>query len=159
MYQLFIPCLVFGSVLETAHSSINSLYHPSLSSSIQELWVPISMAALRLALCAIISVPLVELIARKKEPAVKRVIFLCLLQGNSNTMPLLVMQSLCQNFSPFHEQPACYARAMGYASLFMVVVNVVGVSHMEICFCFFFFFCVSFSFLLFSFPLFLFKVI
>ena len=57
----------------------------------------------------------------------RRAIFACLILGNANSMPLIVMQSLCDTFPPLQQGGKCYVKSMGYASLFMTVVNIVAV--------------------------------
>lgn len=74
-----------------------------------------------------LALPLTRIIAKDKEEAVRRTVFVCLVLGNANTMPLLVMQSLCSEFVPLQFDDKCYTQAMGYASLFMTVVNIVAV--------------------------------
>lgn len=119
---------MFGSVLDTvynaaqrANSSVDD------SSAMQELWVPIALAITVLALTAIVAFPVTRIIAANKEEAVRRAIFACIMLGNANTMPLLVMQSLCSEFSPFQFDGKCFIQSMGYASLFMTVVNMIAV--------------------------------
>eukprot|EP00178_Gracilaria_changii_P024990 TRINITY_DN759_c0_g1_i3.p1 TRINITY_DN759_c0_g1~~TRINITY_DN759_c0_g1_i3.p1 ORF type:complete len:330 (+),score=41.32 TRINITY_DN759_c0_g1_i3:727-1716(+) len=127
VYLLFIPSLVFGSILETTHSALKSLrLNQGDASALQEIWVPVALAFLIYIITAFIAFPITRLIAREKQEAVKRAIFACLILGNANTMPLLVMQSLCQTFPPLQESQSCYAKSMGYASLFLTVVNIVS---------------------------------
>lgn len=128
LYRLFIPCLVFGSVLDTvynaaqrANSSVGD------SSAMQELWVPVVLAITVFVVTAIVAFPLTRIIAANKEEAVRRAIFACLILGNANTMPLLVMQSLCSEFSLMQFDGKCFTQSMGYASLFMTVVNIFAV--------------------------------
>ncbi|CAN8076853.1 unnamed protein product [Agarophyton chilense] len=127
VYLLFIPSLVFGSILETTHSALMSVQQTGgNASSLQEIWVPVALALIVYLITAFIAFPITRLVARHKQEAVKRAIFACLILGNANTMPLLVMQSLCETFPPMQTAPQCYAKSMGYASLFLTVVNIVS---------------------------------
>lgn len=94
----------------------------------QELWVPTALAIAVFLVSSLVALPLTRIIAKNKEDAVKRTVFVCLVLGNANTMPLLVMQSLCSEFAPLQFDGKCFTQAMGYASLFMTIVNIVAVS-------------------------------
>lgn len=126
--MLFIPSLVFGSVLDTVHSAIKTASSSAGDpKALQDLWVPISLALGIFAVTALVAFPLTRFVGRNKQEPVRRAIFACLILGNANTMPLLVMQSLCTTFPPFESDSKCYTKAMGYASLYMTIVNIVAV--------------------------------
>lgn len=129
LYKLFIPSLIFGSVLDTVHNAIQQANEADGDpAALQDLWFPIVLAFAVFLVSGLIAFPLTYLVARRKEEAVRRAIFICLTLGNANTMPLLVMQSLCNTFEPLQEGGKCYTRSMGYASLYITIVNIVTVS-------------------------------
>eukprot|EP00737_Agarophyton_chilense_P002395 gb/GEZJ01002725.1/.p1 GENE.gb/GEZJ01002725.1/~~gb/GEZJ01002725.1/.p1 ORF type:complete len:264 (-),score=28.88 gb/GEZJ01002725.1/:1241-2032(-) len=125
--DMFIPCLVFVSILHTTHSAIETLLTSDESiSALQQIWVPILLAFLVLGVGAAFAFPITRVIAADKQESVRRAIFLCLTLGNANVLPLLVMQSLCDTFPPLMETPQCYEKSMGYASLFLTIVNIIS---------------------------------
>lgn len=128
MKNLFIPALVFGSILHTAHSAIETLITSRDSVALQQIWVPVALAFLVFGMAAVFAYPITKLIASGKQEAVQRAVFACLVLGNANVMPLLVMQSLCATFPPLMSTPHCYDKSMGYASLFLTVINIISVS-------------------------------
>lgn len=120
---------MFGSVLDTAHRTIVTVkVHANDTTVLQDLWVPVALAFSVFLITLLIALPVTALVAARKEVAVRRAMFLCAMLGNSNTMPLLVMQSLCHSFTPLRDNNRCYATGVEYASLYMTVVNMVAVS-------------------------------
>lgn len=122
-YKVFLPALVFTATLETVK---NGLSHNG--SALQDIWVPLAAAILIFLLTAAIAHPLTLLFAKRKEEAVRRVMWSCIVLGNSNTMALLVMQSLCDSFAPLNHDPKCVVRSTGFASLYITVVTLFTVS-------------------------------
>lgn len=75
--------------------------------------------------CACAAWLAVRIIARNKEEAVRRVIFACIMLGNAGNMPMLILQSLCDNFAPLRQQPNCLTTSAGVTSLFSLPFNIV----------------------------------
>lgn len=93
----------------------------------QHVWIPVLLAFITFLVSALIAFPLTFFLAQHKQEAVRRAMFACLILGNANSIPLLVLQSLCDTFEPLQEGGECYATSMGYATLFMTVINMIAV--------------------------------
>lgn len=115
---MFLPALVFTSILETVNHGLTGT-----AGALQDVWVPLATAVLIFIVTAVIAHPLTLLLARDKEEVVRRVMWTCIVLGNSNTLALLVMQSICDSFSPLKEDPSCVVRSAGYASLYITIVT------------------------------------
>lgn len=79
-------------------------------------------------LACVIAFPVTWVIASGKDELVKRAIFMCLVLGNSNSMALLIMQSLCDTYQPLGNVPKCVTRSTTYSTLFILPVTVLTVS-------------------------------
>lgn len=116
VYKIFLPALVLASILETVDHGLTGNI-----GSLQEVWVPLAAGVLIFIITAIVAHPPTLLLVNGKEEAVRRVIWICIVLGNSNTVELLVMQSICDSFSPLKEDPTSLVRSTGYASFYIAI--------------------------------------
>lgn len=100
----------------------------SSSASLQDIWLPPVMAIIIHLVTALLSFPIIWIVARGKEEAVRRTAFLCLMLGNTNSMVLIIMKSLCDNYVPLQQGGRCFSQSAGFASLFTSVGTILSVS-------------------------------
>lgn len=119
---VFLPALLFGSILETVTSARAG------SAPAHELVYIVAWATTLLAVGGIVGMLVVAIVARKKEVAVKRAVFACVTLGNANTLPLLLMNGLCDGYAPIRDDPECVSKSTGYIALFLIAWNIATVS-------------------------------
>lgn len=120
---MFLPALVFSSVIKTVTYATSGR-----GGTLQDVWVPITAAALIFIVAAVVTFPVVRFLLKEKEEFVRRAIWISLVLGNSNTLPLLVMNSICDCFEPLSTDPECLVRATGFSSLYTIVFTILTVS-------------------------------
>ena len=122
MYQVFVPCLMFSSILSTV-SEATALGEGFSRHAVERIYFPLCWGAFVVFVGAMVAFTVVRLIASHKEVAVQRAIFACIAVGNAGNLPLLILQALCADYEPLKVDSQCSMHAAGYAALFCATWN------------------------------------
>eukprot|EP00178_Gracilaria_changii_P004431 TRINITY_DN1711_c0_g1_i2.p1 TRINITY_DN1711_c0_g1~~TRINITY_DN1711_c0_g1_i2.p1 ORF type:complete len:396 (-),score=42.94 TRINITY_DN1711_c0_g1_i2:1184-2371(-) len=128
VYKIFFPALVFVAMLSTVQNALKHSADAEALGSAQELWVPLCFSVIISLAMIIVAYPLTILLARNKSECTRRAIFMCIVLGNSNSMPLLIMQSLCDGYQPLSSNEQCFMKATAYGTLYISFVTFLGFS-------------------------------
>ncbi|GAB0494611.1 hypothetical protein MMPV_005905 [Pyropia vietnamensis] len=115
---LFLPCLLFISIVETLYAAAQS---PVTSTTPVLLAMP-AWALVILVECAAVG----TYISRRwlspglSRPDRRACVVACVF-GNSGQLPILLSGSVCDNYGPLAGDAGCKARATGYCSLYLLV--------------------------------------
>lgn len=112
VYHAFLPSLLFTSTL-----TLGQTIPTGTAGATNFLaFLPPAWALLTLLISAITALPATIL----TRPPLRRTIFVALLLGNANNLPLLLLHTLCDEL-PLGEN--CYNRANGYVALYLAAWN------------------------------------
>ncbi|CAN8063326.1 unnamed protein product [Agarophyton chilense] len=117
---------VFVAMLGTVQNAINHSHDGKTQASAQELWIPLCFSVIISLAMMVVAYPLSTMLARNKSEFTKRVIFMCIVLGNCNSMPLLIMQSLCDGYQPLRSNEQCFMKATAYGTLYISFVTFLG---------------------------------
>lgn len=115
---LFLPCLLFISIVETLYAAAQS---PVTATTPVLLAMPV-WALVILIECAAVG----TYISRRwlspglSRPDRRACVVACVF-GNSGQLPILLAGSVCDNYGPLAGDAGCKARATGYCSLYLLV--------------------------------------
>lgn len=115
---LFLPCLLFISIVETLYAAAQS---PVTATTPVLLAMPV-WALVVLIECAAVG----TYVSRRwlspglSRPDRRACVVACVF-GNSGQLPILLAGSVCDNFGPLAGDAGCKARATGYCSLYLLV--------------------------------------
>ncbi|PXF46922.1 Protein PIN-LIKES 5 [Gracilariopsis chorda] len=121
VYKIFLPALIFIAMLDTLNDSEGK-------ASSQEWWIPLFFSVVVSIITMVVGFLLSRALARNKAEFTKRTIFMCIVLGNSNSMPLLIMKSLCDSFQPLQEKELCFMKATTYGTLYNTFFIFLGFS-------------------------------
>lgn len=115
---LFLPCLLFISIVETLYAAAQS---PVTSTTPVLLAMP-AWALVILLECAAVGTYINRrwLSPGLSRPDRRACVVACVF-GNSGQLPILLAGSVCDNFGPLAGDAGCKARATGYCSLYLLV--------------------------------------
>lgn len=121
VYKIFLPALIIIAMLNTMNDNKGN-------GSSQEWWIPLFFSVVVSIITMGVGFLLSQILARNKTEFTKRCIFMCIVLGNSNSMPLLIMKSLCDSFQPLQENELCFMKATTYGTLYNTFFIFLGVS-------------------------------
>lgn len=115
---LFLPCLLFISIVETLYAAAQS---PVTSTTPMLLAMPV-WALVILVECAAVGTYINRrwLSPGLSRPDRRACVVACVF-GNSGQLPILLAGSVCDNYGPLAGDAGCKARATGYCSLYLLV--------------------------------------
>lgn len=122
VFKVFMSALVFGPVMETAYSLRNTLtsgaYHPAV---LQDILVPFTFSVFLSSTTAIVFMMIVILIGRGKHPLVKALMWATLMLGNTTTLPVVILQALCNVLPALSaHNPQCLTDVTTYSAIFLI---------------------------------------
>lgn len=88
IFNLFLPSLLFGSILHTIHFARTEVNEWGS----EQLLVPPIWALITLTASATVARIVIFLFVHDVEEAVRRVLFISLLLGNANNLPILLIE-------------------------------------------------------------------
>ncbi|GJQ13934.1 hypothetical protein GpartN1_g5725.t1 [Galdieria partita] len=114
IFEILLPCLLFSSILRTL-----------VNVGLLALWYIPFIAVLFLLLGLVLG----QLVCKvtKPPPFFRRACIVACALGNSNQLPVLIMDTLCGFYPPFQKLgSSCRDSATGYISLFLLVFSTVS---------------------------------
>lgn len=91
IFKLFLPLLLFLSIMETVHNARRDM-HADMSADPLQLILPPVWAFVVLAVSAIVGKLAIRMFVHDRDEAVRRILFVALLLGNANNLPLLLIR-------------------------------------------------------------------
>lgn len=117
--NFFLPALLFRSIVHTLHS-MNEKENPNLF-----IFAPPLVAIFTQSLGLLLGLGIMKLFGANLEPMVRRACVLCVCFGNANTLPIMVLQTLCESFKPLADSAGgvtlCKEKSAGISALFLVI--------------------------------------
>lgn len=89
IFSLFLPSLLFSSILQTVHDAKLDVERSSPESF--QLLIPAFWAVITLLTSSIVAEVVLSRLLREYEQSVRRVLFIALLLGNANNLPILLL--------------------------------------------------------------------
>lgn len=133
IFNLFLPSLLFSSILQTVYNAKEELQHSSWDSF--QVLIPGIWALVTLLASSLVADAVVSSFTRHIEDPVKRILFISLLLGNANNLPILLInkygdtqfhtscssqpQVLTETLTPFLQLSifAVFAKTMGHCGI------------------------------------------
>lgn len=121
MFQIFVPALMYCSVLEGLNAAIIEFSPETL---VEVVFPPI-WCILVLSVGFLVAYVTTLPFRLGKEVATQRTILVAAAIGNSGDMPLLILTTLCDNFPQLRSTHRCISRSAQLTSLYATVWNMV----------------------------------
>lgn len=119
IYNVFLPCLLFVSIMET---------FTEVDSSDPRVYFRALWALVVLSISASVAYTVTSIWSNLEE-GVKRVVFIALLLGNANNLPILLIKRLCDNFDDLRDDETCSLRGTGYVAMYLTAWNTLMVCY------------------------------
>lgn len=114
IFNVFLPSLLFVSILETLSQ---------IDSTDFTVYLPALWAVVTFFVSGVVTFIVVTLGGNGVEEGVRRVLFVALLLGNANNLPILLLRSLCDNYEGLRDDETCVSRGVGYVAMFLAAWN------------------------------------